>query len=222
MMMKHIKHLVTISRRRHLETLSIIAVVCLASVAVAIINVSTSSRRVPAIPKTTATNGLVFFDYVINALSLLHAVVQVTQCTRNMNHILNVSTYFLCNAITFLCLTTPLLPNKSIVIKFGLPTLIFMFDWKKCVLAFKSSEQHSICNTSILAVRLFNKSMMECMFFVLGLYSNVGELSQLSAVVCTAAFINCINFVTLLPALNKLQQQMLSGNYHYLYSCFLI
>ena len=104
------------------------------------------------------------------------------------------------------------------VFRVGFPTLVFMFDWRKCVHISKSLvkprsdfEQRLIHDTSALGFRLFNKMFFKCIFLVLGLFSDMEELSQLSLLTLLAVCSNCLTFVTVFPALNILQQNMQTG-----------
>ena len=222
-MNRPLEQVVNICQKSYVETLIVISTTCFGLLCHGLNGSSASA--LPPIKNAMSFKQLVVYDCMLYNLSILYALIQVTRSTRkvtkNLNSLamfLNVSVYFSLNLMCYFCITLLFIPDKSYVFRFGFPTLVFMFDWKKCVHVSKSLvtprsdfEQRLLHNTSALGFRLFNKMFFKCMFLVLGLYCDVEELSQLSLLTLLAVGSNSITFVTLFPALNSLQQDMQTG-----------
>ena len=217
------RRVINVCHKWCMETLTIIIATCIGLM----IHVA-NTTQLPKIPiMYMSFNEMVVYDFLLYIMAILHSLIQFTRYTKQIKKIqhlimvlINVGTYLLFSLICYTCAALTFIPHKMYVIRYGLPTFLFMFDWKKCVHVSKSLlqpstefSQHMVNSSSVLGLRLLSKTIARCMFFVLGIYSDVPELSQLSLLTCISVVINWLTFVTLLPALNTIQHNVQTGAY---------
>ena len=171
---------------------------------------------------TMSFKELVVYDCFLYTMAILHALIQLAKSTRRVVEnlhivmvLVNVATYFLFAMLCSITLSILFIPDRFYVIRYGLPTLIFIFDWPKCVHVTKNLLRprghfswHLVYSTSLLGFRLTNKTIFGLLFIVFGLYSDVHELAQLCLLTTVAMVSHCCTFVVLLPAITSLQHDL--------------
>eukprot|EP00111_Clytia_hemisphaerica_P006689 TCONS_00019329-protein len=171
---------------------------------------------------------LVAYDIVVFNVSIMHAFIQVSRVVHKTlasgKHIilLNLLFYCIANLVCFFCIGLALFEDSSCMFRFGLSTMLFVFDWDLwgkfsrnllLVLSKVSTSEELIKKECILAEEILFKSFTKMVIITVPYYLGVAEFSVLCQITCLAILVNSLTFITMLPAIINMQIHLYEKKY---------
>ncbi|XP_057300063.1 3-hydroxy-3-methylglutaryl-coenzyme A reductase 2-like [Hydractinia symbiolongicarpus] len=211
--------------QRHVEVLIMVFTTCFALMSHLYFGYHGNHNIITRKENNMSLSQLLLYDAIVFNISILHAFIQMSRITRKTFTsqkkiiIRNILVYCVLNCLCYSCLVLLLIPEKSYLLRFGLPTILFLFDWDKCGRISRSllfwqhkvnSQDDFVEKTTSLGSKLFTKTIIKCLFITFGALSGLEELEHLCVLTCLAMIVHSVTFVTLFPALSSIQLQILN------------
>jgi len=167
-----------------------------------------------------------FYDAILLNISIIHVFIQVSRMTKQLFGrqkrivLVNMLMYCLLNAFCYVGVILLVMPERSYLLRFGVPTMLFLFDWDKCGRVSRSvlfwqvkmncKEDAVSEKIALLSSTLLYKTTIKCLFVAFGITAGNEEMNRLSLLACLVFITNCFTFTVILPSLTTIHLQLLS------------
>ncbi|XP_065672741.1 3-hydroxy-3-methylglutaryl-coenzyme A reductase isoform X2 [Hydra vulgaris] len=170
---------------------------------------------------------VLIYDAILLNISILHSFIQISRIVRKaFIHqkkiiLVNIILYCSFNCLCYMCILLLVVPDKSYLLRFSLPTMLFLFDWDKCGRISRSmlywhlkinGKVELVEKTTTLGHKLISQMILKILFVIFGCLSGLEEIERLSLLTIVALVTNCITFVSIFPALMCFCSQVLKSS----------